>query len=349
MTKQFDALVFIGRFQPLHLGHCAIISRALELTDNLIIIVGSADVARSPKNPFTFEERRQMIFNAYAGNRNRIHILPASDHLYNDDAWVASIQKTVNQKILEIFNPSVNITLHGLKDFKIGLIGHEKDGTSFYLKLFPEWASVPVANIDNINATDIRYSWFSGDDITSELLPENVARFMNTFSEEIYYNLQDWAIFDQYYDPKNYDVNIVTADAVVVQSGNVLLVRRKGVNGKGLLALPGGHLNTGERVIDAAVRELKEETRISDGKGEIPPAMLKSFITKKEYFDHPNRSSRGRVITHAFLFNLPSRTKLFEVKGDDDAESAQWYPLGTLDPREFFEDHYDIIRTMVGI
>jgi bifunctional NMN adenylyltransferase/nudix hydrolase len=348
MTKQFDALVFIGRFQPLHLGHCAVIDRALELTDNLIIVIGSADTSRSPKNPFTFEERSRMIFGSFFSSRDRIHILPASDHLYNDDAWVASVQKSVHKKVLEISNPSEHVTLHGINDFKIGLIGHEKDNTSFYLKLFPDWNSYSVDNVDGINASDIRKRWLSGIWI-EEPIPENVARFMDTFPNHIFKNLHDWMLFDQKYNPKEYDVNIVTADAVVVQSGNILLVRRKGVNGRGLLALPGGHLNTNERVIDAAVRELKEETCIADHRGEIPPAMLKSFITKNDVFDHPNRSSRGRVITHAFLFNVPNRTKMFTVKGEDDAESAQWYPLGTLDPREFFEDHYDIIRKMVGV
>jgi bifunctional NMN adenylyltransferase/nudix hydrolase len=62
---------------------------------------------------------------------------------------------------------------------------------------------------------------------------------------------------------------------------------------------------------------LREETSISDGKGQIPPAMLASFIedARTRVFDAPNRSLRGRIITHAFLFRLPERRKLFGVKG----------------------------------
>jgi bifunctional NMN adenylyltransferase/nudix hydrolase len=36
------------------------------------------------------------------------------------------------------------------------------------------------------------------------------------------------------------------------------------------------------------------------------------------------------------------------VRGGDDAKHAQWMPLASLDPRQMYEDHYDIIQEMVG-
>ena len=65
-------------------------------------------------------------------------------------------------------------------------------------------------------------------------------------------------------------------------------------------------------------------------------------------FDDPFRSERGRVVTQAFLFNLPSRTSLFSVRGDDDAATARWVELGSLKAEHFFEDHASIIREMTG-
>jgi bifunctional NMN adenylyltransferase/nudix hydrolase len=143
----------------------------------------------------------------------------------------------------------------------------------------------------------------------------------------------------------------VTADAVVVQSGHILLVERGRLPGKGLLAVPGGFVDPGERIRDAAIRELREETGISDGKGQIPPAMLASFIedSRTRVFDAPNRSLRGRIITHAFLFRLPERRQLFKVKGGDDAAQARWFRLGDLQPNMFFEDHWSIIEQMADL
>ncbi|MEL0210067.1 MAG: ADP-ribose pyrophosphatase, partial [Novosphingobium sp.] len=85
--------------------------------------------------------------------------------------------------------------------------------------------------------------------------------------------------------------------------------------------------------------------------GQIPPAMLASFIedARTRVFDAPNRSLRGRIITHAFLFRLPERRKLFSVKGGDDAAHAQWYRFGDLSPEMLFEDHWAIIEEMADL
>lgn len=46
--SKFDYGVFIGRFQPLHIGHEAVIRSALEKVDTLIVLIGSARQARTP-------------------------------------------------------------------------------------------------------------------------------------------------------------------------------------------------------------------------------------------------------------------------------------------------------------
>ena len=50
---QYDFAVFVGRFQPLHNGHQHVIDQALRSAKKLIILIGSADTARSIRNPFT--------------------------------------------------------------------------------------------------------------------------------------------------------------------------------------------------------------------------------------------------------------------------------------------------------
>lgn len=135
-----------------------------------------------------------------------------------------------------------------------------------------------------------------------------------------------------------------TVDAIVICSGHVLVVRRKGSPGKGLIALPGGFLNVNERIVDGCVRELKEETGIR-----ISQHDLKNKIVDEKVFDHPNRSLRGRTITHAFCIDL-GKGELPVVKGMDDADKAWWMSLNEISDREyeFFEDHAHIIKYFIS-
>jgi bifunctional NMN adenylyltransferase/nudix hydrolase len=61
MAKQKDVSVYIGRFNPFHRGHAYVLEEALKTSKLVIVLVGSAGQARTPKNPFTFTERKEMI------------------------------------------------------------------------------------------------------------------------------------------------------------------------------------------------------------------------------------------------------------------------------------------------
>ena len=136
----------------------------------------------------------------------------------------------------------------------------------------------------------------------------------------------------------------VTTDAVVICSGHVLMIKRRSEPGKGLWAMPGGFLNasTDRSVQDAMIRELREETGIK-----VPAPVLIGSIVRSKVFDAIDRSARGRTITHCFRIDLPNGD-LPKVKGMDDAEKAQWIPISELDSSVCFEDHYEILTTMIG-
>jgi bifunctional NMN adenylyltransferase/nudix hydrolase len=336
-----DYAVYIGRFQPFHNGHLNVIHESLKYARKVVILVGSSNTSRSPRNPFTFIERRSQI-NLALHEANipfeNIIFRAIEDYPYNDNKWIASVQSTVGEATN--FSKSV------------GIVGYQKDHTSFYLRLFPQWEFIEIkTQFSTLNSSDIRNEYFKDffripDSYhCSHSVIDFLTKFANTDTFQ-------WLVKEnktnKNYNPRIYDNDIVACvDAVVIQSGHILLVERGEHPGKGLLALPGGHVNKNERFLDAAIRELREETHISDEKGEIPPAMLKSFITKKDFFDDPHRSLRARVTSMAYLFEIPNRIKLFHVKGDDDAKSANWVPLGTLDPVNFFEDHWHIINKMM--
>ncbi len=356
MTKPaIDFGVFIGRFQPLHIGHEHVIHSALEQVKCLIILVGSANAARDPRNPFTFEERQKMIRSSFAYEmaEGRIIVEPLSDLLYSDNAWVTEVQRRVSDIVLAKGNAG-GFQASGLKDFRIALTGYGKDDSSYYLRMFPEWDNVQIASqYGTFGSSDVRARFFQRiPEIAQSILSPGVAQDLEEFSlTDAFRRLLEEAEFLADY-PKQWGSGpFVTADAVVIQSGHILLVERGQMPGQGLLALPGGFVNPQERIRDGAIRELSEETGISDSKGQISPAALGSFIddSRTQIFDAPSRSLRGRIITHAFLFRLPARRKMFGVKGADDAAHAHWHRIGDLRPDMLFEDHWSIIEQMADL
>jgi bifunctional NMN adenylyltransferase/nudix hydrolase len=139
----------------------------------------------------------------------------------------------------------------------------------------------------------------------------------------------------------------VTADAVMIRDQQVLLVRRGRLPGRGRLALPGGYVDQDELIRDAAIRELIEETNPSDGSQLYSPKMLYDWITAWQVFDDPRRSARGRVITTAFVFEVPKDAPEISFTAGDDAGEAAWHDLNNLNAAEFFEDHFHIIRELL--
>lgn len=336
--KKYDILVLIGRFQPLHNAHLEIIKRATALTNQLIVICGSAKQPRTYKNPFTFDERRQMIRNATAGLSLQINIEPNIDTIYNDQAWAVRVQSIVNK--------------YAQAGSKIGVIGHKKDESSFYLDMFPQWEFVNVEQIEPLGATDIRELYFKRDvnmRFIQGVVPETTVEFLQQFKQTADYEqvIREREFIAQYkrqYESLPYPPVFVTSDAVVICSGHVLMIKRRAEPGKGLWALPGGFLNanTDKSVENAAIRELREETGIK-----VPAPVLRGSIVRNRVFDAIDRSARGRTITHAFHIVLPDG-ELPKVKGQDDAEKARWVPIAEVRSEECYEDHADIISWAVG-
>src|SRR5256885_10084300 len=60
-SERVHTAVLIGRFQPLHNGHMALLRAALERAEQIVVVLGSAWQAPNPKNPFSWQERAQML------------------------------------------------------------------------------------------------------------------------------------------------------------------------------------------------------------------------------------------------------------------------------------------------
>jgi len=338
----FDYLIFIGRFQPYHKGHHSVVQKALELSKNVIIVLGGANRARSGRNPWNASERMEMImWNFDKHDRQRLHFIYHPDWIYDDTKWLSELHASIDRLVVNS------------KTANIGVIGHSKDRSSFYLKMFPYWESIDVPQQVILSATQIRDRMF--DEKLYSFSPEQLTEETNAYLEEwlrnnnkVYYDLIAQNTFIKNYkkqwEAAPYPPFFQTVDVVLIKAAHILLVRRRADPGKGLWALPGGFVQVDERLEDAMIRELKEETGIK-----LPQALLRGKITKTRTFDAPFRSERGRTITQAYLMDLNSLPDvgLPDVRGADDADKAAWVKLSELRSDDLFEDHWDIIQTLI--
>lgn len=341
MTKQYDAIVFIGRFQPFHNAHLEIFKQAATLAKKVIVIVGSAIQPRTYKNPFIYEDRYEMISNTLEslGYEEEVDftIRGNRDSLYNDTAWAVRVQQIVDAETAS----------------KVAIIGHKKDESSYYLEMFPQWELVEVPLVEELSATHIRDLYFREDsnlNFIQGVVPERILEHLEEFKKteefaQIVRERQFEEMYKQQFASYPYPPTFVTVDAVVIQSGHILMITRRAEPGRGLLALPGGFLdaNSDASLEDAMIRELREETGLK-----VPSPVLRGNIKNTHVFDAIQRSSRGRTITHAFNICLPDG-ELPKVRGGSDATSATWIPLSQVDSAQTFEDHYEIISYFTGV
>lgn len=344
MKKQYNVLALIGRFQGPHKAHFELLERAGKLADLVIVIIGSADTPRSPKNPWTADERIDML----SPEIQRLSTFTDADFIldrnidtkYDDDGWVARIQTVVDN--------------HSKPGDRIGLIGHKKDiETKRYLEMFPQWEEVGVELVEVLDATQIRDLYFSdkfNPNFLTGVMPQSVIAFMMQFRETEHFNYimaEKKCIADRKkpYEQLPYPMVAVTVDAVVTQSGHILLIKRRASPGKGLWALPGGYFDAAkdDTPTDGILRELEEETKI-----DVPAKVLRGSIKRIETFSDKDRSQLGRSITFAAHIPLTGgEWKLPKVKGSDDAEKAKWVPFVDVKREMLFDDHFDIISHFV--
>ena len=337
-TRKFDIAVLIGRFQPFHNGHAALLTKALETAPQVVVLLGSAHAARNAKNPFTWDERAAMIAATLDEHtQQRVRFLPVRDY-YDDRRWGDAVVAA----IMANFTSSA----------RIALVGHLKDASSHYLNRFPGWEFVAAPQCGEIDATSIRQIYFESD-----CWPATQALLGRLMPLSVVHYLKGWTHLPQFTQLREEHLSIeenkriwgsgpfVTVDAVVTAADHVLLIERGRSPGKGLLAVPGGFLEPRERLLQGAIRELREETGLA-----LLDSLIEKALKSVTVFDHPDRSLRGRTITHAHWFDLGD-CRLPEVTGADDAAQARWVPIAELSGMEalFFEDHFNMLDHFLSI
>lgn len=330
---EFHLAMVMGRMQPYHNGHAALLTHALTLAPTVVVVLGSAFSAPNAKNPFTWEERAAMIRATLDKETEaRVRFVPMRDY-FEDRQWCAAVEKAIGQ--------------FADRGDKIALVGHFKDASSYYLDRFPSWTLESVPAFGQIDATGVRQVMFEVANqsaqraLLSTMVPPAVIDY-----------LHGWSLLPQFakLNTSHHWLNdyrkqwgagpFVTGDAVVTCAGHVALIRRKEGAGAGLWAIPGGFLESRERVYQCAVRELREETGLS-----FLDTTLEEALREVAIFDHADRSLRARIITFAHFFDLGDG-RLPDIHGADDALEARWVPIKDLLAMEslFFEDHFIILN-----
>ncbi len=344
-----ELAVYVGRFQPFHHGHLALLRQALAVAPRCVLVIGSAHQARTPKNPFSWEERAEMVKLALTEDeRSRVHFLPVRDY-YDEARWVRAVRTGVDALIASVSQARAS---------RVALVGHFKDATSDYLRSFPGWSVVSVDRVSAADGTHLRDAIFSCaaqalEPTLAALVdqaPPTTLDFLRAWVALPYFEAvaQEWRMLKEYkqaWAAAPYPPVFVTVDAVVRCAGRVLLIQRGQAPGKGLFAVPGGFIEQRETAYQSTLRELREETHLS-----LLDMTMRQCLKGMAVFDHPDRSLRGRTITHAHFFDLGER-ELPEVKADDDAQSVDWVPVSDLAALEdrFHDDHFHMLDHFLGL
>lgn len=227
--------MYVGRFQPPHAAHVASVLAALEAAPRVLVLLGSANLARSVKNPFTPAEREVMFRAALTdagADLRRVTFRPLPDR-FDADLWAADVRAAA----AEVFGPGASV----------GLVGFEKDASSSYLRWFPGWQRVNVPETPGLNATDIRTALFEGAPLPAGL-PRPVSGALGRFAHTptCARLRREWTAVGQERAALPPGTVLQEERWLHVMDGRVWLTHRLGPIGQGLWALPGRVLPPGE-------------------------------------------------------------------------------------------------------
>ncbi len=228
--------VYVGRFQPPHAAHVGSVRYALKHAPHVLVLVGSANLARSVHNPWSDSERTSMFRAALrdgGADVRRVTFRPLPDH-FDAERWAAGVR----EQAAAVFGPAA----------ALALVGFEKDASSAYLRWFPGWSRLNVPQTPGLNATDLRRALFGGQPLPARV-PAAIQAFLTAFADTpAFARLQaEWqavAVARAALPPGLH----LTEERWLWRTGErVALHTRPGPIGRGLWALPGWQLPPGEQ------------------------------------------------------------------------------------------------------
>jgi nicotinamide-nucleotide adenylyltransferase len=145
--------LFVGRFQPFHLGHKKAIKYILKKEDRLILGIGSCEASNTLENPFTASERRRMIESSLGVFKDRVSVILVPD-INDDSRWVSHVVSLAPQ-------------------FDVVYTSSEREKRLFLRAGF-KVRDIPLFKRNVYSATNVRERMIEGDDWRKRLPIESV-------------------------------------------------------------------------------------------------------------------------------------------------------------------------------
>lgn len=150
--------LFIGRFQPFHLGHLQIIKTCAKQYDKIIIGIGSSQYKNTFENPFSSEERITMIKKTLDENKIKNYEISLIPDIHNYPKWIVHVASIVSDFDIVISNSSLTKSLFEQQGFKV--------------------EETPLFDRKRFSGKEIR-NRIVNDDKWEELVPETVSKYIN--------------------------------------------------------------------------------------------------------------------------------------------------------------------------
>lgn len=161
--KKYKVALFIGRFQPFHKGHLYGLERCLEVAEQVIIGIGSSNIALTEDNPYSEDLRRDMIYKViekYIDREKVVDVIAIKD-VPSDEEWVREVRKMIDDL--------------GFKKNEVVVVSNNE----WVIKLLKR-AGFPIYqtglyNRDELEGVKIRKLMREGDNRWRSRVPEEVA------------------------------------------------------------------------------------------------------------------------------------------------------------------------------
>lgn len=343
-----SVVIYVDNFQGVTSSQTQMISDVTSKGNTLFIFIDEAHATLTHAAPLTFEQRKGLLVESIVDEQivlDDIIILPL--HVISG---VPSDKKTRMLEVVKAHiacgsgDPYTRPTWVAPTDPALC-----KQLRWDNMQLTDEYAVESFTHILEIYGT---HFWTRESQLT-----ESAIAFFRVFTFTVDYTnfkreYEQYQAYKQAWLSAPFAPIFVTVDAVVTCNDQVLLIKRGKAPGKGLWAIPGGFLNPDELIVDGIIRELEEETLITQDCNNLSQAMLKSAIEGIHVFDDPNRSFRGRIITHAAHINLGFRhNQPPKVTAADDAAAAEWVYISDLQKMlgGFYDDHRRILHYFLHV
>lgn len=170
--KKYEYAVVVGRFQPFHNHHKALVDRAIAIATRVIIVIGSSSEKRTAKNPFLVTERRRMIRDCYP--HEKFNFYAAQDYPDSDAAWADQVRNMVD-------------LLTG-SSRSVALVANCKPGEDYIPRLLNFYHQEVTHHNHEGSGTEIRNLYFGRGMMTLETrVPWPVWEYLEAFEKSKYF------------------------------------------------------------------------------------------------------------------------------------------------------------------